>query len=183
MFVAALPPPQVADALEAALAPRRDADPDWRWVRTEQWHLTMAFFADVRRSDDLIEAVAAVAARTEPFAVVLGGSGAFPHPESARVLWLGVQDSGTGALERMARRCRTAGRDAGVSADGGAFRAHVTLARTRHGMRASRWLRVLDSFPDMRWRIDEVAVIESRLGHGPHGTARHDVLAHCPLGR
>jgi 2'-5' RNA ligase len=181
MFVAAVPPPPVADALEASLAPRREADPSWRWGSSDQWHLTLAFFAEVTRCEDLIGAVTAVAARTDDLTVVLGGAGAFPHPDQAKVLWLAVDDGGTGALEHLARGCRTAGRAAGVSAAGGAFRPHLTLARRRYGGPASRWLRVLDSLPDLQWRVEEVAVIESHLGRGKHGTARHEIRARLPL--
>ena len=56
----------------------------------------MSFMASVREScvEPLMEN-REVGARTHPFSVRLGGAGAFGRPESARVLWVGV-DVGAG---------------------------------------------------------------------------------------
>jgi 2'-5' RNA ligase len=55
MFVAAIPPEEVVEDLEEFLSVRREAAP-LRWTLPEQWHLTLAFLAEVpdRRYDDLL---------------------------------------------------------------------------------------------------------------------------------
>ena len=56
MFVAVLPPPEVVEHLDDFLSVRREAAA-FRWSDPEQWHLTLAFAADVpdRSLDELDE--------------------------------------------------------------------------------------------------------------------------------
>ena len=74
LFAAVIPPAPVSDALEVFVEPRRYADPELRWTRRDNWHLTLAFFGDVpdNRLDPLVEALDAV--RGQPFRVVLDGA-------------------------------------------------------------------------------------------------------------
>src|SRR3954464_6891311 len=55
MFVAVVPPEEVLEDLAEFLAPRQEAEPGFRWTVAEQWHLTLAFMAEVadRHLDDL----------------------------------------------------------------------------------------------------------------------------------
>jgi hypothetical protein len=34
---------------------------------------------------------------------------------------------------------------------------------------------------ELRWLVDEVVLVRSRLGRGPGGTAHHEVVARVPL--
>ena len=103
LFVAVLPPPPVVAAWDTLLEPRRDADPSLRWTLPESWHVTCAFMPAVpeTRLDALAEALDAVAERTPPFEVVVAGAGAFPDPDHAKALWLGVRE-GSDPLARLA---------------------------------------------------------------------------------
>ena len=91
MFVAVLPPDEVAEHVDEFLEPRRDAA-SFRWAAVEQMHLTLAFVASVpdRRLDDLIERLTAAAARRTPFATRVAGGGAFPDVARARVVYAGL---------------------------------------------------------------------------------------------
>ena len=177
MFAAVLPPQDVIDELDALLEPRRDADPTLRWTRPDGWHLTTAFMASVSegRLDRLEENLEAAAAKTAPFDVEVAGGLAFPHPVKARVLTLAVRD-GHEPLAALAERCRNAATKAGVEVDGAKFVGHLTLARHNRGLQATRWLAVLDSFPDWQWKATEVCLLRSGLGGG-----RYEVTARFPL--
>ncbi|MFN8136718.1 MAG: RNA 2',3'-cyclic phosphodiesterase [Propionicimonas sp.] len=183
LFVAVLPPPPVVAAWDTLLEPRRDADPSLRWTLPESWHVTCAFMPAVpeTRLDALAEALDAVAERTPPFEVVVAGAGAFPDPDHAKALWLGVRE-GSDPLARLAGRCRTAVAGCGVEVDGGRFRPHLTLARTRPAS-ATRWLRVLDALPPQAWTVDGFSLVHSRSLPGGAGylTLREHRLA-GPLG-
>src|SRR5690242_15221806 len=93
MFVAVVPPARALEHLEDFLLARRDADPGFRWTTPEQWHLTLAFMADVdeRRLDDMVDRLTRAAARRRPFSVVVTGGGAFPNVARAKVIYAGVQ--------------------------------------------------------------------------------------------
>lgn len=162
LFVAVVPPDPVREALDHFLEPRREAGGGLRWVLPEGWHLSCAFMAKVPAVlvGNLEEALAGVAARTAPFQLTIAGAGAFPNPDRARVLWLGVSAGGE-ELGRLARRCRNAAATTGIEVEGGPFRAHLTLARAG-GISATGWLGVLDTVPAQTWLVDGCALIRSR---------------------
>ncbi|MCB5993024.1 RNA 2',3'-cyclic phosphodiesterase [Janibacter melonis] len=180
MFVAVALPEAVREDLAAFLEPREGMP----WVDAVQWHLTLAFMASVppARADELVERLAHAAGRVVPFALSLGGAGAFPHAGRASVLWLGVDDAAQDPLARLARGCRAAASVSGASPDGRAFVPHLTLARLRRPVEATRWLRVLDAWQADPFVVDEVELVASFLGEGANGRPRHEVVATLPLG-
>ncbi|MGD9526340.1 2'-5' RNA ligase family protein [Pseudonocardia sp.] len=101
LFVAILPPPEALAELGSALAPLREpaagerVDPRVRWVRPEQWHVTLAFLGEVAApaADAVAARLARVAARCPPLTLALVGGGRF----SDRVLWTGVTAGACGA--------------------------------------------------------------------------------------
>ena len=183
MFVALVPPEHALDDLASFLAPRQEAGRQLRWTVPDQWHVTLAFLADVadRHLDDLVDRLGRAAGRRTPFDVTLAGGGAFPDPARAKVLFAGVQTDGD-ELERLATGARTAAATAGTEVDGGRFRAHVTLARSGRPVQATRWLRVLDAYRGPTWVAGEVSLIASHLGEGPRRRPRYEVVATVPLG-
>ena len=181
LFIAVLPPDEVREELERFLAPR----PGLAWTSPEQWHVTLAFCESVDewRIDYLADRLVAVARRHHSFAMRLAGAGAFPSVDRAKVLWAGVE--GPDAVERLtalsgaARRAASA---AGGEPDGTRFRPHLTLARPGGRDDATAWLRVLDTIRTSEWTVREIALIDSFLGEGPRGRARHEVVARAELG-
>ena len=169
LFVAVVPPPAVREAWDGFLEPRRDAGTELRWVLPDAWHITLAFLGRVpdRAADDLDEALGMVAARTAPFTVGVGGAGAFPNPDAAKVLWLGVTEGGR-QLAELAIRCGNAATGCGIEVDGGRFRPHVTLARA-NGERVLRWLQVLDAIGPQAWPVTQFRLVRSQLLPGGSG--------------
>ena len=169
LFVAVVPPPAVSEAWDAFLEPRREAGTELRWVLPESWHVTCAFMGAVGdgAADDLSEALAGVAARTAPFDVTVGGGGAFPHPDAAKVLWLGIS-GGAPELGALAVRCRNAATGCGIEVDGGRFRPHVTVARA-NGLRVARWLEALDAIGPQTWTVTQFRLVRSQLLPGGAG--------------
>ncbi|HEY7720905.1 MAG TPA: RNA 2',3'-cyclic phosphodiesterase [Pedococcus sp.] len=184
MFVAVVPPDEVVESLAEFLEPRREAGRDLRWTDPEQWHLTLAFMPDVpdRVLDDLVERLARVSRRHEPVPLRLAGAGAFPNPYASRVLWAGLEHEGDG-LRHLARGIRGVCAKAGAAPQGGPFHPHITLARTRRPVEASRWLRVLELYAGPAWVAREVTLIASHLGEGRGNRPRYEAVATLPLGR
>lgn len=176
LFAAVVPPTTVLDTLDVFVEPRRTADPNLRWVKRDNWHLTLAFFGDVpdERVEPLIDALAGV--RPTPFEVVLDGAGAFPDPASARVLYAAVS-TGSDELTALSRRVRTAADRVAVPSDNAKHRPHLTLARTRRPTEVTRWLRIVDAFPPTRFEVAGFDLIASQLH--PSGPA-YRVVQHFP---
>src|SRR5579875_538710 len=120
---AALPVPhEIAESLTR----RQRGLPGARWRPTDAFHITLRFFGDVSETvaADLDSALAAVSG--EPFDVCLQGAGAFGERDHMRAVWAGVGHSEP--LRRLAARCETAARRAGLKPENRAYRPHVTLA-------------------------------------------------------
>jgi 2'-5' RNA ligase len=181
-FVAVPVPRALRESLEDAVTAWRadSAAPDLRWTQPEGWHITLAFLGATHPDDvpGLVERLAQVAARTEPFAVTTGAAGAFPRPGAAQSAWLGIVDPGPGrrlaglaewvqaAVLPVDRRRR--------------LRAHLTLGRSRarRGEPLGEWIAAL-GFPKTAVPVNELVLYRSHLGRGP---ARYEVLARVPLG-
>jgi RNA 2',3'-cyclic 3'-phosphodiesterase len=183
MFVAVVPPVEAVEDLAEFVAPRQEAGADLRWTDEDQWHVTVAFMADVpeRAVDEVVDGVADAVSSRSPLGLRCTGAGAFPHAGAARVLWTGLDGDLTG-LAALARGVRRACSHGGGSPDGGPFHPHVTLARTRRPLEATRWVRVLDGYAGPAWAATEVTVFASHLGEGRGRRPRHEVVATAQLG-
>ena len=185
MFAAVVPPQDVLEKLEEFLGPRQEAA-EFRWTRPEGWHLTLAFMADVpeRSLDDLAERLERAGRRRTPFTLRLAGGGAFPNPARAKVLYAGVEaePDALEELRRLSTGARAAANKAGAPADGTAFRPHLTLARMRRPVEATRWLRVLATYRSRAFDVTELVLVESHLGQGPGNRPRYDVVGEFALG-
>lgn len=185
MFVALVPPAAAIEHLDEFLAVRRAAGP-FRWAMPEQFHVTLAFLADVpdRHLDELVERLARTGRRRTAFAARLSGGGAFPHAGAARVIWAGLDLDETGEVElpRLATGARAAANRTGIAVDGQRFRAHVTVARLGHPAEVSNWVRLLDAYEGPTWTADRIALVASYLGEGPRNRPRYETVAELPLG-
>ena len=188
MFVAAVPPVEALEDLEEFLAVRREAGA-FRWTVPDQWHVTLAFLADVpgRSFDDLVERLARAARKRRPLQATITGGGAFPPVGRARVLWAGLElDSGeldaAEELRRLAVGCRAAAAKAGIEVAGERFKPHLTLARIGRPVEATSWVRLLDAYRGPAWDLDELSLIASHLGEGPRKRPRYEVVQVFPIG-
>lgn len=189
MFVAVVPPEPVVEDLSAFLEPRRDQG--MPWIDPAQWHVTLAFMESVpdRALDDLVERLKLAAARRHPMTLRLAGAGAFPDPARAKVVYLGLRDSShpTGGddlseLGRLATGVRAAASAAGAPVDGKDFRPHLSLARLKRPVEATRWLRILDTYDGPSWPVTRFELVASHLHEGHKRRPRHEVVASVPLG-
>lgn len=125
LFAAVEVPPDIA--LE--LAPHQTRLEGARWRDPEQLHITLRFFDEIAEpmADDLDAELAGVA--VAPFDLTLAGVGAFGLGHQNRAVWAGVEPSA--GLNRLAARCESAARRAGLPPDVRVYKPHVTLAYVR----------------------------------------------------
>ncbi len=182
LFAAVIPPAEVADELGRWVDPRRDDA--WRWASDTDWHVTLAFYPDVEpwRYDALVEGLGEAARRTPTFAMRLAGVGCFGSVDKARVLYADVEDPDD-VLPRFAASCRTAATTVGIGVARQKYHPHVTLARRNRASDAARHVRALGELRTRSWDVEEIVLVESFLGQGPRGTARHEVRDRFALSR
>lgn len=180
-FTALLPPPEATAHLDDFLSVRRDAGA-FRW--SDEFHLTLGFHAEVpdHALDDLVDRLAGVAERHQPFRARLTGGGAFPHPDRAKVLWVGFEVDKPEELKRLAKSCRAVGAAVGAPPDGMRFTPHVTVARMGRPQQVTDWVRLLDAYQGPAFEVDHVGLVASYLGEGRRRRPRYETLAALSLG-
>jgi 2'-5' RNA ligase len=165
LFVAFELPVAVRDAIAATVQPWRERFAGARWVRPENFHVTVKFLGPVR--PDLLgwvgERVETVAAAHRVIATSLTGLGAFPARRRARVLWMGLDDRAGGMAEIALALDEELAPE--FSPESRTFTPHVTVARSDPPL-------VLPAespaAPDRSFAVEGLAVFRSDLGNpGP----------------
>lgn len=135
-FLAVEIPQEVQEALGDVIRHLRREAFGVKWVRPEQIHLTLEFFADLPEEGlpPLEEAVSSAAGAFSPPHLRVRGLGAFRSGGKIRVLWAGIEDSGD-RLAAFAGDLREALLARGIRGDDKPFRPHLTLGRLREPSR------------------------------------------------
>ena len=155
---------------------------DWpvRWVRDDGLHLTLKFFGEVDPGQVgvISRALETATQGTPPLPLALTALGAFPTPQRARVLWIGVE--APAALELLADRVERACLDIGFPVEGKPFHPHITLGRVREGGRLAAGALRDGGLPPLgtAFQAEEVVLFESRTGREG---ATHTRLFTCTL--
>lgn len=170
-FVAIAVPPPARDALAAATAPLRRADPGLRPTAPAGWHLTLAFLGALEE-DRLVAAGSVVAEVVQRHAprpapwLELGSAGRFGD----RVLLVHVREDPPGSLGGLVAVLRSALEGVGVTLPPEGFRPHVTLARARGRRRVTDADVASVTVPPARWQPTTVGVWAAAAsgGRGPY---------------
>jgi 2'-5' RNA ligase len=149
-----------------------------RWIDDSNLHLTLKFLGEIPSDaiPKLLSRAAGRMAATEPFHVTLAGTGAFPSPRAARVLWIGVGE-GLSQLAKIARKLDAAGRGVGAPRERRPYRAHLTVARLREPTAVP--VELFSPPEPSGFSVEEVVLYESRLSSSG---ATYLPLARLPLG-
>ncbi|GHF40948.1 2'-5' RNA ligase [Deinococcus metalli] len=127
LFYALKVPRDVAGTLAQA---QRHLKGNWRAVRPDQLHVTLAYLPAVppQRVPELRALGQALAPQFGTLDVRLRGTGYFPNEGSPRVWFVKAEAEG---LTELAEALRAGIRDLGLPVEDLPFRAHVTLARKK----------------------------------------------------
>lgn len=130
---------------------------NWRAVRADQLHITLAYLPAVPpdRVADLKRLGTRLTEHLPPMQVRLRGTGYFPNEGSPRVWFVKAEAEG---LNELAADLRTGLKDLGIATDDLPFKAHVTLARKKGPAP-----RVPPLLFDLGWQAGNMALIRSTL--------------------
>lgn len=153
-----------------------------RWVRPRQIHLTLRFLGDILPADleKVRSALDAAVTPLAPFSLCAKSLGAFPRAGSPRVIWTGI-GGGLPALMTMQRSIEDRLADIGWMREKRAFRAHLTLGRTKKALdplSLKAVFEVYGRFESETFAVERVFLLKSDLL--PSG-AVYSVLASSPL--
>lgn len=163
LFVSIHIPPDVTYAL-AQLS--REQALNFRWVKSNNYHITLQFLGDVpvKKLPIVKDAMTrSVQALDAPVHLYVGNIGAFPNLQRIRVLWAGVH----GDVERLHRLQRQLADNLarqGFPKPQRKFHPHVTLARLRQPASLPHSLRPYFQHTfGSSWSVKSVQLIASEL--------------------
>jgi len=175
LFAAIAIPEEIGEGLQR----RQQGLPGARWRPLEALHITLRFVGEVdeRRAEDLDAELATIGGGA--LTVTLNGVGAFGEGADIDAVWAGVEESQP--LQRLAARCESAARRAGLPPDKRTWKPHVTLAYLRRTdpARVAAWLTGHNLLKSPPFRVTQFGLYSSWLG-GSGSTYRLE--ATYPLG-
>ncbi|MCL2467293.1 MAG: RNA 2',3'-cyclic phosphodiesterase [Micrococcales bacterium] len=200
LFLAVVPPAQVLDHLDLALAATRHGPAGThqavRWSARETWHLTAAFYGEVPdgAAGSLTAGLEGALAELSPYSLALRGAGVFAH----RTLWVGVGGD-TDAQRRLSELGQGVGDELGLHHDERERnRAHLTIGRARAGTRPAgrrrsrssgpaelsgvdQIVRALAVYDGPSWTVSSVSLMRSEPGAGRSGGPRYTTVTQWDL--
>lgn len=154
----------VQDELDRQL--RHHANP--RYVEPENIHLTLKFIGQA--DEAMIPVIARQLTRLTrplfPFEFQTVGCGAFPTPDSAQIVWAGLDPQGAEIMALLHQSLERDLEEIGITQDNREFRAHVTLARLRSTspVDISKFLLELKNVDFGTTYVRELVLFASELG-------------------
>jgi 2'-5' RNA ligase len=108
-----------------------------KWVDAENIHLTLKFLGDIPTRDirSITDALTSSISNTPPFEISVKGTGCFPNPRQARVLWAGLVYPEN--LSNLQHNIDESLLRLGIPAEKRPFSPHLTLARVVEGINES----------------------------------------------
>ncbi len=174
LFAAIPLPPDVGEVL----AQRQSHVQAAAWRPLEALHITLRFFGEV--PEPAIQDIDAelAAAVIPPFDLTLAGAGHFGEGDRIRAIWAGVSQSE--ALKRLAARCETAARRAGLSPEARNFMPHVTIAYLRRPDPAevAAWIARNNLLKTQAFRVERFGLYSSWPGENG---SRYELERHYRL--
>jgi 2'-5' RNA ligase len=154
----------------AALSGTRDL----RWVRDEQLHLTLRFFADLptARCEAAADAARAACASAARFGLEVRGLGRFPSHGPLRVVWAGLGAGREALVELGAALRRELSARGFEEEEERPLSPHLTLGRARDPRGSKEAARAVAAYaPSVGsfgiQTVDALVLIRSDLGAGP----------------
>lgn len=157
-------------------------DPEIKWVRPGNIHLTLKFLGEVPDSQitQVCSAVSQAASQAKPFEIEIGDCGCFPPRGAARVMWVGVV-AGIEPLAALQQELELSLIDLGFEPESRPFRGHLTLARIKNARVGHLVREVVEGVGPVSLGMQsaaEITVFQSQLARGG---PTYIPLHHAPL--
>lgn len=181
LFIAIDPSAEQRKSLQSLLQRLAGSLDGVKWVQPEGLHLTLKFIGEQEEGilPEIIAAMSKAAASAAPFNLQFGGTGVFPSPRQARVIWSGVR-AGAEEVKNLAALLDEALEEKGFPAEGRSFIPHLTLGRLRRPLPGERIKRLLEeehSFATETAPVRSMRLYESHLSsRGARYTAVEEIF-------
>lgn len=139
------------------------------WDKPEKLHLTLKFLGDTdeRQLSEVKKIVEKIAGEMSAFKLKLDQNGVFPNQQNARVLWLGVEDTGEN-LAKINRVLESECAQIGFQIEKRNYHPHLTIARLKDSRNAANLVKkhLETQIEPLELKVSEIVIYESKLQPG-----------------
>jgi 2'-5' RNA ligase len=156
---------------------------DVNWVPPHQMHLTLKFLGEIPRDDiiPLCRIAQEVAAKFPPFDLAFRGTGAFPHTDHPRTLWIGVEE-GLAEIRALQRELDLAIYDQlGFPKERRQFTPHLTIGRVYKA--TPEMNDVMEANSEFEGDCSEIEELVVFASFPERDGPRYEALGHATLGQ
>ena len=160
-----------------------------RWIESEAMHLTLKFLGDtpIDRVPEITTALQRAALSTGKFSIRVGRTGCFPSFRNPRICWVGLSGE-LRRLEQLQGRVEGAMVALGFERESLKFKPHVTVGRTRPGVRGrfaedvgASWQHAPLHSTGQSLPVSAIALYRSYIDTRNKDRARYEQLANLEL--
>lgn len=167
LFLAVTLPDEIKSALTDVSRKLQTSCADVKWVKPENYHITVKFLGDVKPEmlDAIIECIRAALKDTTSFDMRISGAGAFMKHGAPSVIWVGTKQ-GSEQIGAISSRIDDLLSTLGFEKENRAFSAHITLGRARSARGAEKLCDLLVSMKDISigfMKVNNIAIMKSSL--------------------
>jgi 2'-5' RNA ligase len=180
-FISIELPEEARSALARVQIAFEKCNPDMKWVKTGNIHLTLKFLGNIddKIAEDIIRILERVCSMFPPFVLTMQEVGMFPNVRSPRVLWVGLDGSDTIAV--MQKEVEDGVETLGFKSEKRKFTPHLTLGRFRSLTGKDCLRKVMEEHVNDRigtFQVLSIALMRSDLHPGG---ARYTKIIEVPL--
>lgn len=134
------------------------------WEKSAKLHLTLKFLGDINdeQLDKLIDAAERTAREISSFKMRIEGTGVFPSPKNARILWLGLKDE-QGSLRKLNEILEKECEREGFEREKRNFKAHLTIGRLKEKSDELVKRHLQTDFEPVEFEASEIVIYQSVL--------------------
>jgi 2'-5' RNA ligase len=167
LFIAIEIPDEVKKEMAEVQRRLKGSGVEASWPRAGGIHLTLKFLGETPEAlvPDILDGMRQAGGGMGPFRLEVVGTGTFPNPKNARVVWIGL----SGDLETLSR-LQAGVEDAmvrlGMEREQRKFTPHLTLGRIKYIRSRDRWLNALEENKDVTlpgFDVTAVSLMKSEL--------------------
>lgn len=167
LFIAIEIPDQIKKAMAEVQGRLKNTGVDAGWTRPEGIHLTLKFMGEVQESKvpEIMAALTKAVQDVKSFRLDVAGTGAFPNPKNARVVWIGVSGE-IDVLTKLQAAVEEAITRLGFKQEDRAFTPHLTLGRIKFIRSRDTWLKALEEIKGIKlsaFDVHAVSLMKSEL--------------------
>jgi 2'-5' RNA ligase len=157
----------VKGAISRAIGEAPISNPPWRWISTENLHITLKFLGEINEAwiREITDCAVSACSGIAGFSIAFDRFGAFPSLKRPRILFYSAS-RGADKLQTLVSSLEsTLHANMGIAKESRPFKAHVTLARVKATLPDSV-IEKLEAFPALHGisqHVDSIFLMRSEL--------------------